>query len=345
VTGSSGTFANWNLNIAGDKGAKGDTGATGSTGPTGSTGSTGPTGPQGTPAFASPFTFDDSTTEGNPSSGKLAVNDADLSAATVLSISETGSDSVSIADILADVASCTGDRKGIVRLTSQDDPTKWVDYSISSITDSGVYQLVSVACVAKSVTSFTDATDLYVQFSRATDVTSSVGKQTIYIPAQDIIPSTTSGCAMLAQAETSNQSINYPYLAFDSSTEESAWFWIKMPKRYNAGTFQAVFHWTHPDTTTNFGVTWKIASVSFTTGDSLDTAPGSSATAVGTGGTTGAVYFAASSAITASNTPAKADLFAFRVRRDPTDSSDTLAVDAHLLGVTLTYTSDAASDT
>jgi hypothetical protein len=345
VTGGSGTFANWNLNIAGDKGVKGDTGSTGAAGSDGATGATGPAGPSGPPGFSFPFAFSTDTTASNPNSGKIKANNADLSLATALYVSETGSDSASIAGLLADLGSCTASRKGVVKIVSQANAAQWVSYAVSAVTDNGAWETLTVTCIGQSVTAFADTTALYVQTDRATDVPGAAGKQTISLFAKDFIPSTTSGCAGVAQAETSTNKVNYKYLAFDPDSIEYAWGWLTLPKRYNAGNVTARAIWTHPSTTTNFDVVWQFEILSLGDTDALDTAPSTASTVTDTGGTAGSLYRSAeTSTITPSNTPAKENTFAVRVSRKATDSGDTMAVDAHLVEVRFYYTSDAGSD-
>jgi hypothetical protein len=111
-----------------------------------------------------------------------------------------------------------------------------------------------------------------------------------------------------------------------------------MPSDWNAGTVTAVFYWMHPATTTNFGVMWQIAGRSYADDDALDQAMGTLQEVSDTGGTTTDLYVtAATPAITIIGAGAS-ELVQFRVNRDPVDAADTLAVDAKLLGVMITYT-------
>lgn len=173
-----------------------------------------------------------------------------------------------------------------------------------------------------------------------------VGRQTVGAAAGTLFPATTNGCAALAQAETATNKINYKYLAFDAAAVEFAWFAIPTPKSYNASTVLMRAVWTHPATVTNFGVVWQFEMFSAANDDALDTAVGTAVTVTDTGGTTQDFYQAdVSAAITPSNTPAKQDWLFVRVSRLATNGSDTLAVDAHLIGVELYYTTDAVTDT
>jgi len=173
-----------------------------------------------------------------------------------------------------------------------------------------------------------------------------IGKQTVGAAAGSLFPATTNGCAALQQAETSTNKINYKYLAFDPTSIENAWCAIPTPKSIAiASGLTARIAWTHPATTVNFGVTWQIEILSLTDDDAIDTAVGTAVTVTDTGGTTQDFYTSTAFAtITPSNTLAKQDWLFIRVSRKATDAADTLAVDAHLIGVEFYYTTDTSTD-
>ena len=176
-------------------------------------------------------------------------------------------------------------------------------------------------------------------------LTQAVGKNTIFIPAGAMTPTTTSGAAA-GSVETTTNKVMLSSLDFDTAADEFAQFTVQMPKGWNASTVTAQFIWSHPATTTNFGVRFFIQAVALVDGDAADTAFG---TAVGhtadTGGTTDDIYITAETAtITIANTPAKSDFVVFQVYRDVSDAGDTLAVDARLHGISLFYTTDAITD-
>lgn len=171
------------------------------------------------------------------------------------------------------------------------------------------------------------------------------GKQTIGVASGGIFPATTNGCAALAQAETTTNKINYKYLAFDAAAVEYAWVWFPTPKSYNASTFTMRFVWTHPSTATNFDVVWQVEMLSVADDDALDTAVGTAVTVTDTGGTTQDFYTSAETgAITPSNTASKQDWIACRVSRLATNGSDTMTVDAHLIGVEIYYSTNSSTD-
>lgn len=170
---------------------------------------------------------------------------------------------------------------------------------------------------------------------------STIGQHTIWIPATAMTPTTSSGAAF---ATITQGDIQTTVLAYDSNNAEYAGFVIQMPKSWNEGTiiFQPV--WTHPATSTNFGVAWIFNARAFSDNEapSTFTTTGSS---TDTGGTTNQIYIGPeSSAYTVENTPSAEDLVVYRVGRLPTDASDTMAVDAYLIGVKIHYTIDAGRD-
>lgn len=171
-----------------------------------------------------------------------------------------------------------------------------------------------------------------------------VGQQTIWIPAGAMVPRATNGAAAgLMEAATND--VMSAYLAFDATTSEAAQFFTQLPKGWNLGTIITQFIWTHPATTTNFGVRWGIRAVSFANDDALDSAFGTEQEVADTGGTTSDVYITAETgALTIAGSPAAEEFQVWEVYRDPADAADTMAVDAYLLGVKLHYTTDTPVD-
>ena len=211
----------------------------------------------------------------------------------------------------------------------------------------------TVANVFKAINTFTtdstpvQSTDYVVTYdASATDVKKvllnkiGTGKHTMGLPAAAWTAWT---CADVAELDTGNGNV-FKYLAFDPTTIEYATLLIPTPKGWNAGatTFRA--HWTHPSTTTNFGVVWNLAIRAIGNGDALGTAHSTTMTVSDTGGTTSSFY---STAESSSVTPAgatKQDWLALLLYRATTDGSDTMAVDAYLLGVDLYFTTDTNTD-
>jgi hypothetical protein len=171
-----------------------------------------------------------------------------------------------------------------------------------------------------------------------------IGKQTIYIPAAAMTPRVTNGPSV-GSLETATNRVNVITLDFDPTTQEFAQFQISMPKSWNESTVTYVAEWYHPSTSTNFGVVWSLAGVALSDTNALDTAFGTDVQVTDTGGTTNTLYVTSESgAVTIGNTPAENDFVVFRIARVPADGSDTMAVDARLLGVRLFYTVTDGND-
>ncbi len=165
------------------------------------------------------------------------------------------------------------------------------------------------------------------------------GKQAIFIPASSMAPRTTNPCAALATVETATNRLNYDHLAFDSATQEFAYFDWRAPKAIGTGTFTAMVLWSHPSTTVNFGVVWGLSAAGRSDGDAMEIAFGTAVTATDTGGTTDTLYISpVTSAMTVGGTFAAEDMLKFQISRNPADGSDTMAVDARLHGLWLIFT-------
>lgn len=167
------------------------------------------------------------------------------------------------------------------------------------------------------------------------------GKHTIWVPASAMKRRT----AGPATGSFSAGSTELDYLAFDASTLEDATFNVAMPKNWNEGSVSYQVYWMHPATTTNFAVMWSAYVKAYSNDDAID---GASYTTiddkVDTGGTTNDLYISDESASTAVGTAAENDLLNFIIRRNASNGSDTLAVDAYLIGVKIFYTTNAATD-
>jgi len=171
-----------------------------------------------------------------------------------------------------------------------------------------------------------------------------VGKQPIYIPATAMVARTTNGAASGTAEMTTNKQM-VKTLDFDTTTQEFAQFSIRMPKAWNESTVTFIPTWSHAATTTNFGVVWALEAVAISNDDTLDASWGTAGTSTDTGGTTNDLYEGPeSSAITIGGTPAEGDTVYFQVKRNVSDGSDTMAVDARLHGILLYITTNAATD-
>jgi hypothetical protein len=169
-------------------------------------------------------------------------------------------------------------------------------------------------------------------------VTASGGGSTnVWIPASAWIPRTTTGAGIDSREQSTNK-INTDELLFDAGTDEFAQAMIVMPNNWNAGTVTAKFHWTA--STGSGDVVWGLQGRAYANDDALDQAMGTAQTATDTLTATNDVDISpATSAITLGGTAASGNPVIFQVYRDADAGGDTLANDARLLGVEISYTS------
>lgn len=167
------------------------------------------------------------------------------------------------------------------------------------------------------------------------------GLETVYVPATAMISRTTNGAASGTTESTTNK-IMRKTLDFDASTQEFAQFTVAFPKSYNNGTVTAQFIWG----ATNTGnCVWGLQGVAISDDDIVDAAFGTAVEVTdGVTATTDVMISATTAAITIAGTPATSDIVWFQVERNAASGSDTLAVDALLIGIRLFFTTNAKND-
>ncbi|MFN4140228.1 hypothetical protein [Aestuariivirga sp.] len=204
--------------------------------------------------------------------------------------------------------------------------------------EAGSYAAASHTHAIASVTGLQAALDSKANLA---DV---LGKQTISIPTGGMIARTTSGGAY-GKEESATNKVMVDYWAFDATTSEAVQARVRMPKGWNGGPIEVEFQWKHPSTTVNFGVQWGVRARALGDNETVDGTWGSAVEIADTGGITGNLYKTAfTPSLVIGSTPAEGDLVIFEFYRAPADGADTLAVDAHLMGVTIIYTTNAAKD-
>lgn len=154
-----------------------------------------------------------------------------------------------------------------------------------------------------------------------------------------MIPRTTNGCGVNSSELTTNK-INFDTLDFDtavgSGSEERAQFMMVLPDNWTPGTVTVKFHWTADSG--SGGVVWSMAARSLADDDAIDTAMGTEQQVADTLLAASDMHTsAATPAITIAGTPTVGVPIMWEVCRKNNDASDTLAVDARLLGITITY--------
>lgn len=147
---------------------------------------------------------------------------------------------------------------------------------------------------------------------------------------------TTSGCASVATDEFTTNDIDYSYLAFDSSSTESAFAVVQMPDSWDAGTVQYRFSWFSDTGTTSDTVNFSLAGRSYADGDDIDQAIGTAVTLSDTNSTAESLRTSDwSGNVTLAGTPAAGEVVYLKVTRNT--GSDTLAEDAKLVQVQVKY--------
>ncbi len=163
------------------------------------------------------------------------------------------------------------------------------------------------------------------------------GSTNLWIAASQWIPRTTTGVGVDSVEFATNRQ-NFDQLLFDAGTDEFAQALVVMPSNYNAGQVTARFYWTA--TTGSGAVVWGLQGLAFSDDDALDTATGTAQTVTDTLlAANDMMISGATSSITIGGTPGANKAVQFQVYRDADAGGDTLAVDARLLGVEISYTS------
>jgi len=170
------------------------------------------------------------------------------------------------------------------------------------------------------------------------------GKESIWIPAAAMYPSTTNGCSALTQVETTALRPDLNVLDFAAAADDFAQFAIAFPKSWNEGTITYQPFWTVTGTNTGT-VVWQLGGVAITSDESLNTAFGTlvATSALAHSGTSNDLMVSAESgAVTIAGSPAANDQCFFQINNDTSASGQTGVV--RLLGVKLFFTTDAAND-
>ena len=89
----------------------------------------------------------------------------------------------------------------------------------------------------------------------ASAVIKTAGKESIWVPAAAMKPTTSNGCAELATVETTSGRPDMNVLDFDTSSDEFAQFAIAFPKSWNLGTITFQAFWSGLAATTD--VDWS----------------------------------------------------------------------------------------
>lgn len=168
------------------------------------------------------------------------------------------------------------------------------------------------------------------------------GLETIWVPAVAMYTRTTNGAAS-GTVETGTSLVMRKSFDFDTTTQEFVQFAVMFPKSWNESTVTFAPVWTAASG--SGGVVFGLAGVALSDDDALNTAFGTAQTSTDTLITAADIHVGpTSSAITIAGTPAAGDWVVFQLNRTVSDGSDTLGVDANLLGVRLFFTTDSPDD-
>ena len=173
-------------------------------------------------------------------------------------------------------------------------------------------------------------------------VAKTAGKETIWVPASAMQPTTSNPCSDLTTVETTSGRPDLVVLDFDKDSDEFAQFSVAFPKSWNAGTVTFQVFWAGIAATTD--VDWMVDAVAISNNTTIDVAYGTAV--VVTDNAQGAVeelnVSAESGPLTIAGSPGDDELCFFRIGRDV--SGDAMAGDARLVGIKLFFTTDLAND-
>jgi hypothetical protein len=207
---------------------------------------------------------------------------------------------------------------------------------------SGVIEIATSAETTTGTDGDRAITPLTLQ-TRLAEYVRKQGLETIWIPAGAMTARTTNGAASGTTESTTNK-VMTKTLDFDTATQEFAQFTVRFPKSWNESTVTFEPVWTAASG--SGGVVFGLAGVALSNDDAIDTAYGTAQTSTDTLITANDIHVGpTSSAITIAGTPAVGDWVSFQVNRTVSDGSDTLGVDAKLIGIVLLFTTNAADDT
>lgn len=170
-----------------------------------------------------------------------------------------------------------------------------------------------------------------------------VGLQTISTPADGMRGRITNG-ARFRIAETGTNKNLERALWFSNSVTEYAQFSIVMPKSWDRGTI-SFRPWWIADSGSG-GVVWALQAVAVGDGDARDVAYGTAQVSIDTFVSAAQPHVGPEpgTPVTVAGSPAVGDKLLIQIYRDQAHASDTLAVEAGLTDIVLTYSTNAPND-
>ena len=174
-TGSQGdigyTGSQGDIGYTGSQGDIGYTGSQGDIGYTGSFGFTGSQGPQGNfGGVTFDYTFDSDITDSAPGTGKLKLNQNNISTASVLYIQDTDDNNANLDAYLTTIDASTSQLKGHIRISNKSNSDDFAIFAITNnSTNNGAYFSVPVSYVSGTASSFSNNEDIIITFARTGD--------------------------------------------------------------------------------------------------------------------------------------------------------------------------------
>ncbi len=181
-----------------------------------------------------------------------------------------------------------------------------------------------------------------VAFTEACIAISPIGTHTQWIPAGAWGTVTTNG-AEFAELELVTNDIMLQTFNFDTTTSEKIQFWWEPPAEWNAGTITFNAKWTETGGAACGTVIFSLAGHSYTDDDAIDTAIcGTAATVTDTNkNVDNDMHISPQSTGVTISGATKGEAVLLQISRT---ISDTLDVDAKLIGINITYTTDEATE-
>lgn len=211
-----------------------------------------------------------------------------------------------------------------------------------------VCQVTSAGAITPTTIELGHASDTTIARASAGELTvegtpiKKAGKETVFIPASAMVSRTTNGAASGTTELTTND-VMLSTKDFDATTEEGVGFFLAMPKSWNEGTVTFKAFWTAASGTG--GVAWGLAAYALSDDDAMDVAVSGQQVVTDTLILANDMHITSeSSAITIGGSPAEGDVVYFELTREVGNASDTLAVDAKLIGIHIYYTTNASTD-
>jgi hypothetical protein len=288
--------------------AKGDAGATGATGATGAAGSDG--------AFVGTESIktNDYTVLSSDRGGILIANKATSITFNLTAVASIGSNFM-----------CMIKNIGVGSLTIDPNGAETIDGNSTLVLTTG-----QAAFITGNGTVFRSYFVLQ----------SSIGRQSMWLPAGAFIPQITNGpSAGIVELTTTLQPMMS--LDFDTTTQEFAVMSWAPPKKWDRSTVTYQVYWTAASGSGTAG--FLLEGVAISNDDPLNTAYGTAVAVIDTLLAANDLHISPeSAAITIAGSPAEADLVWLRIKRDV--ATDTLAVDAKFLGIMLFFAVNAGTD-